>query len=59
MTREQAKAMSERLRYLERENLLPAATIRDLKDWWYEHLREEGIIGRKVLPFPTKEIKAC
>ena len=53
MTAAQAQEGTKRLKELERKEYLPAETIRDLKEWWLVHLREEGYVGRKVIPFPT------
>lgn len=40
-----------RLKELERKELLPEETIRDLKAWWREKQAE---FGAKILPFPTR-----
>ena len=53
MTAAQAQEGTKRLQELERTEYLPAETIRDLKEWWLAHLRAEGYVGRKVIPFPT------
>ena len=45
-----------RLKELERKELLPEETIRDLKEWWREKQAE---FGAKILPFPTRNAQGC
>lgn len=51
MTAEEIEAATERLRKLEREELLPAETIRDLWRWWREKLSDDR--HPNVIQFPT------
>lgn len=51
MTAAERAEATRRLKELEREELLPKETIRDLKVWWQEKQRE---LGAKIIPFPTR-----
>ena len=51
MTAAERVEATRRLKQLEREELLPPETIRDLKDWWQEKQRE---FGAKIIPFVPK-----
>ena len=51
MTAAERNLASERLRELERKELLPEEIILDLKEWWREKQRE---FGAKILPFPQR-----
>ena len=53
MTVQDRVIATERLRELEAKKLLPAETIRDLKEWRREKQAE---FGAKILPFPTAKI---
>lgn len=52
MTPEEIDACTRRLQFLEKSEALPPETIRDLKIWWKEKLREFG--REKVIPFPER-----
>lgn len=52
MTVSEAKSGTQRLRELEEKKILPEETIRLLKKWWREKLRE-GEHG-KIIPFPER-----
>lgn len=52
MTSEQMDSATLRLRFLEQSKSLPKETIRDLKSWWREKLREAG--REKIIPFPIE-----
>lgn len=57
MTIQERVIATERLHEMERDKLLPAETIRDLKAWWREKQAEFGGINfapttAKIIPFP-------
>lgn len=52
MTAAEMDSATLRLQFLEQSESLPKETIRDLKSWWREKLREAG--REKIIPFPTE-----
>lgn len=52
MTASQMDEATLRLKELERQKVLPEETIRDLKNWWREKLRETS--GAKIIQFDTR-----
>lgn len=52
MTAAEMDSATRRLQFLERSESLSKETIRDLKSWWREKLREAG--REKIIPFPIE-----
>ena len=52
MTPAEMDAATRRLQFLEKSGSLPADTIRDLKLWWREKIRDAG--REKIIPFPKE-----
>ena len=52
MTAAEMDSATLRLQFLADSQSLPAETVRDLKSWWREKLREAG--REKIIPFPEE-----